>query len=82
MHLNFLTRIVLRHKIDRFDAGKNYTEGDTSDSESESDDSLELKLSNLKAQASISQPKNNNYNPFGSQIAEIDSILATHTYYP
>ncbi|CAG8676253.1 12573_t:CDS:2, partial [Acaulospora morrowiae] len=53
--------------------GKNYAEGDTSDSESESNDSLELKLSDLKAQASTSQPKNNNYNPFGSQIAEIDS---------
>ncbi|CAG8707316.1 13774_t:CDS:2, partial [Acaulospora colombiana] len=79
-HLDFLTRIALRHKIDRFDAGKNYAEGDTS--ESESDDSLELKLSDLKAQASTSQPKNNNYNPFGSQIAEIDSMLATHTNYP
>ncbi|CAG8569568.1 8366_t:CDS:1, partial [Acaulospora morrowiae] len=76
-HLDFLTRIALRHKIDHFDAGKNYAEGDTSDSESESDNSLELKLSDLKAQASTSQPKNNNYNPFGSQIAEIDSMLAT-----
>ncbi|CAG8505452.1 11301_t:CDS:2 [Acaulospora morrowiae] len=81
-HLDFLTRIVLKHKIDRFDTGKNYAEGDTSDSESESDDSLELKLSDLKAQASTSQPKNNNYNSFRSQIAEIDSMLATHTYYP
>ncbi|CAG8752825.1 11837_t:CDS:1, partial [Acaulospora morrowiae] len=25
-HLDFLTRIVLRHKIDHFDAGKNYAE--------------------------------------------------------
>ncbi|CAG8525976.1 10831_t:CDS:2 [Acaulospora morrowiae] len=34
---------------DHFNAGKNYAEGDISDSESESDDSLELKLSDLKA---------------------------------
>ncbi|CAG8606333.1 5653_t:CDS:1, partial [Acaulospora morrowiae] len=72
-HLDFLIRIALRHKIDCFDAGKNYAKSNTSDSESKSDDSLELKLSDLKAQASTSQPKNNNYNPFGSQIAEIDS---------
>ncbi|CAG8774016.1 5198_t:CDS:1, partial [Acaulospora morrowiae] len=74
--------IALRHKINHFDTGKNYAEGNTSDSESESDDSLELKLSDLKTQALTSQPKNNNYDPFGSQIAEIDSMLATHTNYP
>ena len=36
-HLDLLTRIALRHKIDRLDAGKNYAEGDTSDSDLDSD---------------------------------------------
>ncbi|CAJ0830067.1 283_t:CDS:2 [Entrophospora sp. SA101] len=64
-------RIALRHKIDCFDSGKYYAEGDTSDSEPES-------------QISTPQSKNNDlskkahsvhYNPFDSQIAEIDSML-------
>ncbi|CAJ0835970.1 13409_t:CDS:2 [Entrophospora sp. SA101] len=69
--LDLLCRIALRHKIDRFDSGKYYAEGDTSDSEPES-------------QISTPQSKNNDlskkahsvhYNPFDSQIAEIDSML-------
>ncbi|RHZ52565.1 hypothetical protein Glove_460g13 [Diversispora epigaea] len=47
-----------------------YAESDTSDSES--NDSL--KLGPSEAQASTSQSKNNDYDPFGSQIAEIDSM--------
>ncbi|CAG8556502.1 9653_t:CDS:1, partial [Acaulospora morrowiae] len=45
---------------------KNYAESNTSDSESESNYSLELKLSDLKAQVLTSQLKNNNYNSFRS----------------
>ncbi|RHZ55615.1 hypothetical protein Glove_413g11 [Diversispora epigaea] len=70
-------KIAMRHKIDRFDSGMYYAEGDTSDSESESDSNDSLELGPSEAQASTSQPKNNNYDPFGSQIAEIDSMLAT-----
>ncbi|RHZ53398.1 hypothetical protein Glove_442g12 [Diversispora epigaea] len=76
-HLKLLSRIAMRHKIDRFDSGMYYAEGDTSDSESESDSNDSLELGPSEAQASTSQPKNNNYDPFGSQIAEIDSMLAT-----
>ncbi|RHZ56117.1 hypothetical protein Glove_406g20 [Diversispora epigaea] len=78
-HFKLLSRIAMRHKIDRFDSGMYYAEGDTSDSESESDsnDSLELGPSEPKAQASTSQPKSSDYDPFGSQIAEIDSMLAS-----
>ncbi|CAG8803648.1 25213_t:CDS:1, partial [Dentiscutata erythropus] len=36
-HLEFLSRIAMRHKIDRFDSGKYYAEGDTSDSDLDSD---------------------------------------------
>ena len=78
-HLEFLSRIAMRHKIDRFDSGKYYAEGDTSDFEPES-------------QISTSQSKNNNndlsktvhsvhYNPFDSQIAEINSMLAVFLEY-
>ncbi|CAJ0834277.1 1584_t:CDS:1 [Entrophospora sp. SA101] len=72
--LNLLARIAMRHKIDRFDSGTYYAEGDTS-SDSDSDTEPEPK----------SQPKNNDlskkvhYNPFDVEIAEIDSMLA-HKY--
>ncbi|RHZ80679.1 hypothetical protein Glove_132g31 [Diversispora epigaea] len=64
-HLDFLTRVALRHKIDRLDAGKNYAEGDTSDSESQSDDSLELKHSEPELKDSAPQPKSHNGDFFG-----------------
>ena len=54
-----------------------YAEGDTSDSEFESDSNDSLELGPSEAQASTSQSKNNDYDPFGSQIAEIDSMLAS-----
>ncbi|CAG8666997.1 10309_t:CDS:2, partial [Diversispora eburnea] len=72
-----ITAKRLRKIGDRFDSGMYYAEGDTSDSESESDSNDSLELGPSEAQASTSQPKNNNYDPFGSQIAEIDSMLAT-----
>ncbi|CAG8672187.1 14548_t:CDS:2 [Cetraspora pellucida] len=77
-HLDLLNRIALRHKIVRLDAGKNYAIGDTeledSDLESESD---QAPSPISGSQASSFQPKNNNSNPFESQIAEIDSMLAS-----
>ncbi|CAJ0847315.1 8712_t:CDS:1, partial [Entrophospora sp. SA101] len=77
--LDLLCRIALRHKIDRFDSEKYYAEGDTSDFEPES-------------QISTPRSKNNNndlsktvhsvhYNPFDSQITEIDSMLAVFLEY-
>ncbi|CAG8572054.1 15085_t:CDS:2 [Funneliformis mosseae] len=36
-HLEFLSRIAMRHKIDYFNSGKYYAEGDTSDSDLNSD---------------------------------------------
>ncbi|CAJ0910724.1 126_t:CDS:2 [Entrophospora sp. SA101] len=67
--------IAMRHKIDRFDSGTYYAEGDTSsDSDTNPDTNTEPEPK--------SQPKNNNlskevhYNPFDAQIAEIDSMLA------
>ena len=57
----------MRHKIDRFDSGTYYAEGDTSsDSDTNPDTNTEPEPK--------SQPKN--YNPFDAQIAEIDSMLA------
>ncbi|RHZ84329.1 hypothetical protein Glove_83g50 [Diversispora epigaea] len=76
-HLKLFSRITMRYKINHFDSGMYYTEGDTFNSESKYDDLLELGPSEPKPQTSISQPKNNNYNPFKSQIAEIDSMLTT-----
>ncbi|CAG8545023.1 4861_t:CDS:2 [Cetraspora pellucida] len=77
-HLDLLNRIALRHKIVHLDAGKNYAIGDTesedSDLESESD---QAPSPISESQASSFQPKNNNSNPFESQIAEIDSMLAS-----
>ena len=74
-HLSLLCRIAMRHKIDRFDSGTYYAEGDTSsDSDTNPDTNTEPEPK--------SQPKNNNlskevhYNPFDAQIAEIDSMLA------
>ncbi|CAJ0834170.1 22_t:CDS:2 [Entrophospora sp. SA101] len=60
-------RIAMRHKINRFDSGTYYAEGDTS---SDSDTNLDT---NTEPEPK-SQPKN--YNPFDAQIAEIDSMLA------
>ncbi|CAJ0923825.1 12204_t:CDS:1, partial [Entrophospora sp. SA101] len=66
-HLSLLCRIAMRHKINRFDSGTYYAEGDTS---SDSDTNLDT---NTEPEPK-SQPKN--YNPFDAQIAEIDSMLA------
>ncbi|CAJ0866970.1 2169_t:CDS:2 [Entrophospora sp. SA101] len=77
-HLSLLCRIAMRHKIDRFDSGTYYAEGDTSsDSDTNPDTNTEPEPK--------SQPKNNDlskevhrehYNPFDTQLAEIDSMLA------
>nr|CAG8676457.1 5151_t:CDS:2 [Entrophospora candida] len=70
-HLSLLCRIAMRQKIDRFDSGTYYAEGDTS-SDFNTNPEPEPK----------SQPKNNNllkevhYNPFDVQLVEIDSMLA------
>ena len=64
-HFALLSRIAMRHKIDRHDSGMYYAEGNTSsDSDTNPDTEPEPK----------SQPKN--YNPFDAQIAEVDSMLA------
>ncbi|CAG8769919.1 15792_t:CDS:2, partial [Dentiscutata erythropus] len=42
-HLEFLSRVAMRHKIDRFDSEKYYAEGDTSDFDLDSDSTLNLK---------------------------------------
>jgi len=64
---------------------KNYTIGDTEleDSGPKSKSKSEFESNNFKeislvsgSQASSFQPKNKNYNPFESQITEIDSMLA------
>ncbi|UZO04183.1 uncharacterized protein OCT59_024575 [Rhizophagus irregularis] len=69
-HLTYdnLSEIALRHKINRLDAGKNYALGDPKSkkepiSDSENTPSL------------VPQLKNDDYNPFKGQIAEIDSML-------
>ena len=67
-HLDNLSEIALRHKINRLDSGKNYTLGDPKSkkepiSDSENTPSL------------VPQLKNDDYNPFKGQIAEIDSML-------
>ncbi|GBC19786.2 hypothetical protein GLOIN_2v1480631 [Rhizophagus irregularis DAOM 181602=DAOM 197198] len=67
-HLDNLSEIALRHKINRLDAGKNYALGDPKSkkepiSDSENTPSL------------VPQLKNDDYNPFKGQIAEIDSML-------
>jgi hypothetical protein len=84
-NLKLLSRIALRHQSDRLDAGDNYAMGDT-ESEPETDYRTESEPEDSgptsKSQASSSQPvesarnKNNDYDPFGAQIAEIDSMLA------
>ena len=65
----------MRHKIDRFDSGTYYAEGDTSsDSDTNPDTNTEPEPK--------SQPKNNDlskkvhYNPFDVQLAEINLMLA------
>ncbi|CAG8655327.1 14057_t:CDS:2 [Cetraspora pellucida] len=77
-HLDLLNRIALRHKIVRLGVGKNYAIGDTKsedfDLESESD---QVPSPISGSQASSFQPENNNSNFFESQIAEIDSMLAS-----
>ncbi|CAG8824833.1 27332_t:CDS:1, partial [Dentiscutata erythropus] len=36
-HLKFLSRVAMRHKMDRHNSGMYYTEGDTSDSDLDTD---------------------------------------------
>ncbi|RIA85579.1 hypothetical protein C1645_830583, partial [Glomus cerebriforme] len=68
-HLNNLSEIALRHKINRLDVGKNYALGDPESKEPISDSENTSSL--------VPQLKNDDYNPFKGQIAEIDSMLAS-----
>ena len=67
-HLDNLSEIALRHKINRLDAGKNYALGDPESKEPISDSENTPSL--------VPQLKNDDYNPFKGQIVEIDSMLA------
>ncbi|RGB37789.1 hypothetical protein C1646_756416 [Rhizophagus diaphanus] len=61
----------------RIYGGDNYAIGDTESEDSDPEfESNQASSPVLKTQVSSSQPKNNDYNPFESQIAEIDSMLA------
>ena len=76
-HLKLLSRIALRQESDRLNAGDNYAVGDTESEDSSPESGLsDSKGINLvpETQASLSQPKNDDYNPFKGQIAEIQLI--------
>jgi hypothetical protein len=73
-HLNNLLEIALKHKINCFNAGKNYALGDPESKKEPKSDSENTP--SLVPQTSSSQSKNDDYNPFKGQIAEIDSMLA------
>ena len=76
-YLKYLSRIALRQESDRLDAGDNYAIGDTESEDSDPESDCENRSSPvLKPQTSSPQPKNDDYNPFKSQIAKIDSMLA------
>jgi hypothetical protein len=76
-HLKLLSRIAMRQESDRLDAGDNYAIGDmeSEDSSPESESDSENTPSPVH-QTTSPQPKNDDYNPFKGQIAEIDSMLA------
>jgi len=63
-HLAFLSRIAMRHKIDRHDSGMYYAEGDTSDSDLDSDLEPEPEI-----QAFITKPIDKN-----TSTSEIEDI--------
>ncbi|UZO28385.1 uncharacterized protein OCT59_021911 [Rhizophagus irregularis] len=69
-HLNNLSEIALRHKINRLDAGKNYALGDPKSKKKPKSDSE-------NSPSLVPQLKNDDYNPFKGQIVEIDSMLAS-----
>jgi hypothetical protein len=73
-HLDNLSEIALRHKINHLDAGKNYALGDPKSKKEPKSDSENTP--SLVPQTSSPQSKNDDYNPFKGQIAEIDSMLA------
>jgi hypothetical protein len=73
----------LRQESDRLDAGNNYAIGNTeledNDNESDHESVSEPEASDSpksQIQASSPQPKNDDYNPFKGQIAEINLMLA------
>jgi hypothetical protein len=74
-HLDNLSEIALRHKINSLDAGKNYALGDPKSKKEPKSDSENTP--SLVPQTLSPQSKNDNYNPFKGQIAEIDSMLAS-----
>jgi hypothetical protein len=82
-HLNNLSEIALRHKINRLDAGKNYTLGDSESkkepkSESETSDGPKLQTQ-ASSLASHVTPKNNDpkkSQTMDSMLTEIDAMLA------
>ena len=63
-HLAFLSRIAMRHKMNRHDSGMYYAEGDTSDSDLDSDLEPEPEI-----QAFITKPTNKNIST--SEIEDI-----------
>ena len=65
----------MRQESDRLDAGDNYAIDDTESEEFGPESDSENTPSPVH-QTSLSQPKNDDYNPFKRQIAEIDSMLA------
>jgi len=67
-HLDNLSEIALRHKINHLDAGKNYALSDPESKKPISDSENTPSL--------VPQLKNDDYNPFKGQIVEIDSMLA------
>ncbi|CAG8635526.1 9442_t:CDS:2 [Funneliformis mosseae] len=74
-NLKCLSKIALRQKSDRLNAGDNYAIGDT-ESEDFGPKSDSENTSSPVHQTLSSQPKNDDYNPFKEQIAEIDLMLA------
>ena len=80
-HLDNLSKIALRHKIDHLDVGKNYALGDPeskkeSKSEPETSDGLKIQA---QASSSISQARNSGTQDQAerkSQIIEMDFMLA------
>ncbi|CAG8743663.1 9330_t:CDS:1, partial [Funneliformis mosseae] len=75
-HLDNLSEIALRHKINRLDAGKNYALGDPKSKEPISDSDSKPEASNsskLQTQASSPAPQPD---PKKSQIMKMNSMLA------
>jgi len=73
-HLEFLSRIAMRHKIDRFDSGKYYAEGDTSDSDLDSNPEPEP-----ETQAFTAKPINENTFTSKIEVSRLVHNLSIHS---